>query len=413
MRLSTLFTKTSKTSPKNEESKNADLLVRAGYVYKEMSGAYVYLPLGLRVLNKIIQIIREEMNAIGGQELFMTALQNKDVWEATERWSDEVVDDWFKTKLKNETELGLGFTHEEPITKMMTQYINSYKDLPFSAYQFQTKFRNELRAKSGIMRGREFIMKDLYSFSRSREEHEKFYEEAKNAYHKIFERVGLGDKTFLTFASGGSFSKFSHEFQTLCEAGEDEVYLDSASKIAVNQEVYSPEVLKELDLKEENLEKVKAAEVGNIFTLGTKFSDAFSLEFTDEDGVQKPVFMGSYGIGPGRTMGVVVEAFADEKGLIWPESIAPAQVHIVSIGEQGAKQAQELYNKLLENGVEVIFDDRDQSPGQKLADADLLGVPCRVVASNRTAAEGEFEFKKRTSDDSQLLTYDQLLEQLT
>ncbi|MDE2188753.1 MAG: prolyl-tRNA synthetase, partial [Patescibacteria group bacterium] len=258
MRQTQLFTKTRREAPKDEVSKNAQLLIRAGFIHKEMAGVYSYLPLGLRVMENIVRVIREEMNAIGGQELHLTALQDAEIWKKTGRWDDGVVDNWFKTKLKNETELGLGFTHEEPLTNLMRDYISSFRDLPFSVYQFQTKFRNETRAKSGIMRGREFLMKDLYSFSKDTSEHEVFYEKAKQAYIKIFGRLGLGESTYVTFASGGSFSKYSHEFQTITDAGEDIIYVDEGKKIAVNKEVLNDEVLKDLGLKRGELVEKKA-----------------------------------------------------------------------------------------------------------------------------------------------------------
>lgn len=399
MRQSQLFTKTRKEAPKGEVSKNAQLLIRAGYINKEMAGVYSYLPLGLRVLNKIADIIREEMNAIGGQELFLTTLQDKNLWEKSGRWSDDVVDNWFKTKLKNDTELGMGFTHEEPLAQLMKDHISSYKDLPFYVYQIQTKFRNELRAKSGIMRGREFMMKDLYSFCASQEEHDQFYASAKEAYMKVFKRVGLGDKTYITFASGGSFSKYSHEFQTLTTAGEDIIYLDEKKKIAVNKEVFTAEVLEDLDLDKDDLVEKKAVEVGNIFSLGTKFSDALGLNYVDKSGERRPVIMGSYGIGPGRVMGTIVETMADDKGLIWPENIAPFDVHLISIGDVKEK-ADALYQKLADEGVEVLYDDRDTSAGEKLADSDLIGIPKRIVISEKSLSAGGVEVKMRRESES-------------
>ena len=342
MKLSQSFTKTSKTAPADETSRSATYLLRAGYIYKEMAGVYDYLPLGMRTLEKIIQIIREEMNAIGGEELRLTALQPKDVWDASGRWDDKVMDVWFKTKLNAGGELGLAPTHEEPLTHVMKNYISSYKDLPVYAYQFQTKFRNELRAKSGIMRTREFMMKDLYSFSKNREEHDEFYEKCAESYKKIFNRLGIGNDTFRTFASGGAFSKYSDEFQTLCEVGEDIIYLDREKGIAVNEEVYNDEVLADLGLDKSKLEQYKAAEVGNIFTLGYRFSDALDLCFNDEDGKRQKVFMGSYGIGPSRVMGVIAEKLSDDKGLVWPEEIAPYKYYIVGIGEAGEKEAAKL-----------------------------------------------------------------------
>jgi prolyl-tRNA synthetase len=249
-------------------------------------------------------------------------------------------------------EVGLGFTHEEPITKIMKNFVSSYKDLPFYPYQIQTKFRNEVRAKSGIMRGREFLMNDMYSFSKDEDEHKVFYEKCIETYHKIFQRLGIGDSTFLTFASGGSFAKYSHEFQTICEVGEDIVYLDRAKKIAVNEEVYNEEVLADLNLDKSNLEKIKVAETGNIFTLGTKFSESLDLKYKNQEGGEEFVFMGSYGIGPSRIMGVLVENFADEKGIVWPESVAPFKVHLINIGEE--EKTEELYQQLKEKGVEVL-----------------------------------------------------------
>ncbi len=409
MRQSLLFTKTRKDAPKDEVSKNAELLIRAGFIHKEMAGVYSFLPLGLRVLNKIVGIIREEMNAIGGQELHLTALQDKKIWETSGRWDDKVVDNWFKTKLKNETELGLGFTHEEPLTSLMTEYLRSFRDFPVYVYQFQTKFRNEARAKSGIMRGREFLMKDLYSFSRNQKEHDEFYETSKKAYMNVFNRVGLGDRTYITFASGGSFAKYSHEFQTVTDAGEDSIFVDEKKKIAINKEVLNDEVLSDLGLSKKDLVEKKAVEVGNIFSLGTRFSDAFELNYSDEEGNKKPVIMGSYGIGPSRVMGTVAEVLADDKGLVWPASVAPFSVHLISIGDKVKKEADELYKKLTAKGVEVLFDDRDLRPGEKFADSDLIGIPMRVVISEKTAAEGVLEIRDRKTGEVEKISEEQLL----
>jgi prolyl-tRNA synthetase len=411
MKQSQLFTKTRKEAPKDEVSKNAELLIRAGYVHKEMAGVYSYLPLGLRVLRKIENIIREEMDAIGGQEILMTALQDKALWEKTDRWDDAKVDNWFKTKLKNGSDLGLGFTHEEAITNIMTSHISSYKDLPIYAYQIQNKFRNEVRAKSGIMRGREFGMKDLYSFSATEEDLDAFYEKAKIAYKNIFERAGLGDITFITFASGGVFSKYSHEFQTLSEAGEDTIYLSHKKGVAVNKEVLNDEVLKDLGLNRDELEEVHSIETGNIFKLGTRFSDALNLKYKDENGEPKPVIMGSYGIGPGRVMGTIVESFADDKGIVWPESVAPFKVHIIDLR---AKEASEkLYEKMLGMGIEVLYDDRDRGAGEKFANSDLLGVPYRVVVSEKTVTSGKFEVKVRKSGEVLMLSEEELLKRVS
>ncbi len=413
MKLSKNFTKTSKTNPADEVSKNAQLLIRAGFVYKEMAGAYDFLPLGKKVLDNIVQIIREEMDAVGGNEISLTALQNPETWQATGRWSDEVMDVWFKTKLSNGREFGLAPTHEEPLTRVMKNFIHSYKDLPAYPYQFQTKFRAELRSKSGLMRGREFLMKDLYSFSENKEQHDEFYEKISQAYVRVFERLGLGNFTYKTFASGGSFSKFSHEFQTVSPVGEDVIYISDEKGIAINQEVYTDEVLAELGLKKEDLREEKAVEVGNIFTLGYKFSEAIDLKFTDRSGKDEFVFMGSYGIGPSRVMGLIAEHFADEKGLVWPENIAPAKVYLVQIGEKSRELAEEIYSELMKQGVEVIFDDRDARPGQKFADAELMGIPYRVTVSDRLLESGEFEVVERKTGEVEMLSREQLFEKFS
>jgi len=412
MRQSQLFTKTRKEAPADEVSKNAQLLIRAGYIHKEIAGVYSYLPLGLRVLNNIVSVIREEMNALGAQELVLTALQDKNIWEKTDRWDDKKVDNWFKIEIKNGGQTGLGITHEEPLTRIMSEYISSYRDLPVFSYQFQTKFRNEVRAKSGIMRGREFLMKDLYSFCKNPQEQEAFYEKAKQAYVTIFNRLGLGDLTYVTFASGGIFSKYSHEFQTVTEAGEDLVYVDEKKKIAINKEVLNDEVLKDLNLKRDHLVEKKAVEVGNIFNLGTRFSEALSLSYVDEKGEKKPVYMGSYGIGPGRVMGTIVEVLADEKGIVWPASVAPFKIHLVLLhgkDSKAEKQADKLYEKLQKKGVEVLFDDREVRAGEKFADADLIGIPYRVVVSDKTIENGTYECKDRRTGNVTMVDEDELL----
>ncbi|MEK7644784.1 MAG: aminoacyl--tRNA ligase-related protein [Patescibacteria group bacterium] len=401
MKQSQLFSKTRKEAPKDEVSRNAQLLIRAGYINKELAGVYSLLPLGVLTLGRINQIIREEMNAIGGQEVLLSTLQEKGLWQKTNRWDDKVVDIWFKTKLKNDTELGLGFTHEEPLTMLMKNFVQSFRDLPVYPYQIQTKFRNEIRAKSGIMRGREFLMKDLYSFSRDEKEHTAFYEKTKQAYTNVFRRMGLGERTFLTFASGGSFAKYSHEFQTVTDAGEDFIYVDEKSGIAVNKEVLTDEVLADLGLKREVLVEKKAVEVGNIFNLGTRFSEPLELRFLNEKGEKQNVVMGSYGIGPTRLMGTIVEVLADADGIVWPDSVAPFRVHLIAIADKAGRVADEatkLYNALTEKGIDVLYDDRDARPGEKFADSDLLGLPHRVVISEKTLAEGVVEYKPRRAN---------------
>jgi prolyl-tRNA synthetase len=409
MKQSHLFTKTRKEAPADEVSKNAQLLIRAGFIHKEMAGVYSFLPLGKRVLEKITDIICTEMDRIGGVRMHSATLQKKEVWEKT-RWDDEILDVWFKTTLKNGTELGLASTHEEPLTAMMKSYISSYKDLPAYPYDIMTIFRNETRAKSGVMRGREFYWKALYSFSQDKEQHDLFYENIKQAYLAIFDHVGLGKTTYLTFASGGSFSKYSHEFQTLSEAGEDLIYIDEASGIAVNQEVLTDDVLHDLGITRERLVEKKAIETGNIFTLGERFSEPLELRFTDEKGEQKNVFMGSYGIGISRLVGAIVENYADDKGLVWPESVAPFHVHIISLGKNN--EAETLYRDLMQKGIEVLFDDRDISAGAKFADSDLIGIPYRIVISEKSLAQGGYEVKKRTESDARILSESELLQSL-
>ncbi|PIZ55212.1 prolyl-tRNA synthetase [Candidatus Uhrbacteria bacterium CG_4_10_14_0_2_um_filter_41_21] len=412
MRQSKLFTKTRKEVPADEVSKNAQLLIQAGYIYKNMAGVYTFLPLGLRVIEKIKSIIQDEMNAIGGQEMYMPSLQDAEIWQKTDRWSDDKVDVWFKTELKAGGEIGLAWTHEEVITDLMRQYVSSYKDLPFYAYHIQTKFRNEMRAKSGIMRTREFWMKDLYSFSKNETEHHKFYEECALAYMRIFTRIGIGDKTYKTFASGGAFTKFSHEFQTLAEAGEDVVYVCEEKGIAVNEEVLSQVDLSDLGVTRDELKKKKSIEVGNIFSLGTKFSEALGLTFMDETGVSKPVIMGSYGIGPARAMGTVVDLLADDKGIVWPKSIAPFLIHLIVLNnddEEVRDWADGIYDSLVENKLEVLYDDRETRAGEKFADSDLMGIPYRVVLSKKNKLAGIFEVVTRATGEIKLINEAELL----
>lgn len=413
MKLSTLFTRTTKNVPTDEVSKNAQLLIQAGFVYKVMAGVYAYTPLGLRVVENIKQIVREEMNAIGGQELIMTSLQKKETWEGTGRWDDEAVDVWFKTKLKDDTEIGLAWSHEEAILEMMQQFVKSYKDLPTAVYQFQTKLRNELRAKSGIMRGREFVMKDLYSLHATQADMDTYYDKVIEAYKRCFERFGLGDSTFVTFASGGSFTKFSHEFQTICDAGEDILYVNDDQTVAVNEEVLD-DASAELGVDKATLKPVKSAEVGNIFKFGTEKSEKMNMYFTGSDGTKKPIYLASYGIGITRVMGVIVEKFADDKGLVWPEEVAPAKVYLVRIGKEVATaHADELYEALRGKGIEVIYDDRDERPGAKFADAELMGIPYRVTVSDRLIEAGQYEYTPRTTGVSETLTRDELLAKLS
>jgi prolyl-tRNA synthetase len=358
MRQSQLFTKTRKEAPSDETSKNAELLIRAGFIHKEMAGVYSLLPLGLSVINKIKGIISEEMNLIGSEEILMSTLQNKEIWEMTDRWDDEKVDIWFKSELKNGNKIGFGWSHEEPITNMMKYHVTSYHDLPRYVHQFQNKLRNETRAKSGIMRCREFIMKDMYSYALDEEQHMELYNKATDAYVRLYKRMGIGDITFITSATGGVFTdKFSHEFQTLCDAGEDIIYVHADGKTVLNEEIFNDETLRKMGMEKSDFEMKKAAEVGNIFTFGTSKSEQLGLFFTDKDGNKKPVFLGSYGVGVTRLMGVIAEIFADEKGLVWPKEVAPFTVHLVRLGDGEAvvKFADDLYADIRKQGAHHFY----------------------------------------------------------
>jgi prolyl-tRNA synthetase len=415
MRRSQLFIKTFKTSPADETARNAQLLIRAGFIFKVMAGVYAYTPLGLRVVEQIKNITREEMNAINGQELIMTNLQAREPWQETGRWNDEVVDIWFKTSLKDKAEIGLAWSHEEAIIDMMRQFVSSYKDLPISVYQFQTKLRNETRAKSGIMRGREFVMKDMYSLSVDAAQHDTYYQSVMDAYLRIYQRLGIGDDTYVTYASGGAFTNmFSHEFQTVCEVGEDTIYLHREKNIAINGEVMDDTSLKQLGIERSELEAVKSSEVGNIFNFGTDKSEQMNFSFSNEAGQKQYVHLGSYGIGITRLMGVIAEKYADEKGLVWPQSIAPAVVYLASLGvsPEVLSASDVLYDTLTKNGVTVLYDDRDTRPGEKFADADLMGIPFRVVVSEKTVAAQLYECKNRNASAPEQLGLEKLLSTL-
>lgn len=408
MKQSELFTKTRREAPKDEVSKNAELLIRAGFINKEMAGVYSYLPLGLRVLKKIEEVIRKEMNALGGQELLLSAFHPKENWERTGRW--ESMDDLYKVADASGREIALGPTHEEIVVPLVKQFISSYKDLPFAVYQFQTKFRMELRAKSGLLRGREFSMKDLYSFHATEKDFKAYYEQVKQAYRSIFDQMGIGESTYLTFATGGTFSKYSHEFQTLSSVGEDTIHLCESCGIAVNNEIIKEQKVCP-ECGNEKLKKEKAIEVGNIFDLKTKFSDAFSLTYKDGDGKEQPVLMGCYGLGPSRLLGTVVEVLGDKKGIVWPKSIAPFALHLVLLdGSSGAvrKYGDMLYATLHEEGIEVLYDDRDTQAGEKFAASDLIGIPHRAVVSARTLEAGTIELTERATGKTKMVSEEEL-----
>ena len=415
MRQSKLFTKTQREAPKDEVSKNAELLLRAGFINKEMAGVYSLLPLGLRVLKRLEGIIREEMNSVDGQEVLMPSLHPKENWEATGRW--ETMDDLYKVKDASDREFALGPTHEEIVVPLAKRYVSSYRDLPFSTYQFQTKFRMELRAKSGILRGREFIMKDMYSFHADEADLDAYYERVRGAYERIFEAAGIGDETYFTFASGGSFSKYSHEFQTVTEAGEDTIFVCEDCHAAVNKEIIDDQPTCPMCGKSDLIEK-KAIETGNIFKLMTKYSEPFSLNYKGSDDGMHNVIMGCYGIGLGRLMGTVVEVHNDDKGIVWPEEVAPFDVHLVAlfggdeeISRQVRTECEKICAALEAIGVEVLYDDREGvSAGEKLKDSDLIGIPVRILISEKTLADKEAEVKIRRESEAQRVPLDGVLE---
>lgn len=407
MKFSETIIKTRKEKVKEIDSVNADLLIRANYIDQSSSGVYTLLPLGLRVLDKITDIIREEINSIGGQEISMTVLQPAEIWKKTERYDVPIS---FKTKSKTGQEYILGWTHEEAVTPIAKKIINSYRDLPLYLYQFQLKFRDELRPKSGLLRTREFLMKDLYSFHTDEKDLDSYYQKAKKAYENIFNRMGLGGKTVYTYASGGEFSKYSHEFQTICEVGEDIIYVCEKCKVAINKEIIH-EGKNCPECGNKKLTERKAVEVGNIFKLGTRYSRSFDLSFQDRKGIQSSVVMGSYGIGLNRLLGTIVELYHDENGIIWPGQVAPYAVCLVSLGEDDAviKQAQKIYEELSKKNIDVLWDDRTESAGVKLADADLIGIPVRIVVSEKTINRESAELKLRNKNKTELVRLSELI----
>ena len=408
MRISKLFSKTLRQAPRDEQSLNARLLIRAGFIRKEVAGVYNFLPLGLRVLNKISQLVREEMNAAGGREVLLSALQNKNNWEKTGRWKN--FDALFKVSSQYKTDYALGPTHEEVLVPIVAEFVSSYRDLPLYIYQIQNKFRDEARAKAGLLRGREFLMKDLYSFHADVKDMESYYEKMKKVYKKTFERMGLN--AILTYAAGGTFSKDSHEFQVICESGEDEIVYCAGGDYAENVEIAKAKDGQQCRLGHGPLKRVKTIEVGNIFPLKDKYSQAFGLTFKNKSGRDKHVMMGCYGIGISRLMGAIVEVFHDDAGILWPAAVSPFDVHLVHIEGSGTEPwAKETYVKLTRAGVEVLWDDReDVSAGAKFADCDLIGIPTRLVVSKKVG-RGKVEVKKRGQEKSEVLSLDRFLSQ--
>lgn len=395
---------------KGAEAINHKLLVKGAFIDQLMAGAYTYLPLGIKVLKKIENIVRDEMVKAGGQEILMPALHPKEIWEKTGRW--ENMDDLFRfTSHYSKKEFALGPTHEEVLSPLTRKFAYSYKDFPFAVFQIQTKFRDEKRAKSGILRGREFLMKDYYSFHTTEADLTAYYEKMKAVYSEVLKRIGLDKLTYLTYASGGTFSKFSHEYQTITPAGEDSIFICNKCNIAVNEEI-----MEELDKKcpqcgNKELKKEKAIEVGNIFELKDKFTKPFNVFFVDNDGKEKPVLMGCYGIGITRAMGAIVEICHDDKGIVWPDTVAPYRIHLVNLGKT-EEQTEKIYNELIKAGKEVIWDDRDVTAGTKLADADLIGIPLRIVVSDKTLEKESVELKERSKKETELVRLDGLIKSL-
>ena len=407
---SKLFTKTQKDAPKDEVSANAIFLIRAGFIDKVSAGVYTYLTLGNRVLKNIENIIKEEMEKVGGEEILMPSLQPKENWEKTGRW--ETMDDLYKVSDSSGRESALGPTHEEVVVPLAKKFINSYKDLPLYLFQIQNKFRMELRAKSGILRGREFLMKDLYSFHRSEEDLKKYYDSMRYVYKGIFDKVGIGLETYFTYASGGSFAQYSHEFQTVTPAGEDTIYICDECSIAINEEIIKEQKVCPKCGKSD-FRKEKAIEVGNIFELKKRFTEPFELTFKNEEGEDKPVLMGCYGIGIGRLLGTIAEVHHDDNGIIWPESIAPFKVHLIEIGDEKSEArevSQALYENLQKENIEVLYDERvGVNPGAKLKDADLIGISYRVVVSEKSLKGGGVEVKKRDEEESKIIKTEELI----
>lgn len=417
VRQSELFTKTKRASASEEVSLNSQLLTRAGYISRLSAGIYNFLPLGNRVLSKIEGILREEIKTLGAHEILMPALHPKENWERTGRWAK--VDVLFKLKGSGDRDFALGPTHEEIVTPLLQSCISSYRDLPTSVFQIQTKFRDEARAKSGLLRGREFRMKDLYSFHSDQADLDGYYERVTAIYEKIFQRCGIGDKTYCTTASGGSFSRYSHEFQTITDHGEDTIFTLPGTKLAINKEIIEDaQALKEIlppGMSVAELEERKAIEVGNIFKLGTRFSDSFGFQVTGADGKQHPVLMGCYGIGPSRVMGTVVECLSDSKGLVWPKELAPFNVHLLSLGrtEHEQRAGNEVAAQLSRAGLDVLYDDRSgASAGEKFSDSELLGIPTRIVVSKRSLESGGVELKDRCASESILCSPEEAVRRL-
>ncbi|MEK7565139.1 MAG: aminoacyl--tRNA ligase-related protein [Patescibacteria group bacterium] len=408
MKYSQFFINTRRDDPKDETATNARLLLRGGFIDKLMAGSYTFLPLGWRVYQKIEQIVREEMNAVGSAEILMPLLHPKDVWDETGRWTDPGVKQiMYQFKSADEKEYGLSFTHEEIFLDVARKNSLSYKNLPVKLYHFSTKFRNEPRAKSGLLRGREFLMKDLYSLHTNQDDLDKFYWEVKDAYLRAFNRIGLNDVKVVE-ASGGVFtSGHTHEFQLVSPVGEDNIYFCNKCDWAQNKEIYTHKIGEACPKCSGQVEEASSIEIGNIFRFGTVYSEKMKINFKDSDGKDKPPYLGSYGIGMSRLVGVLAEVFNDEAGMKWPKSVAPFLIHLVSLG--GAKaEAEKLYESLIKKSVDVLWDDREESAGVKLSDADLIGMPYRIIISDKTLAKESVEIKERSGDKVEMVKLNDL-----
>lgn len=412
MKQSQLFTKTSKQVSAEETSINAQFLIRAGFVEKLAAGVYTFLPLGLIVLRKIENVVRKAMNGVGAQEILMPALTPKENWLTTDRW--ENFDALYRLEGHDGKEYALGATHEEIVTPLVQRYARSYRDFPVAVYQIQTKFRNEKRAKAGLLRGREFLMKDQYSFHRNQQDLDTYYDKMLKVYAQVYADLGIGDITYKTFALGGSFSKYSHEFQTVCENGEDMIYICNKCQTALNREVIEADGEVCVECGAKDFTQKKAIEVGNIFKLQDRFSVPFKFSFLDQDEQMKLVLMGCYGIGISRLMGTIAEVYHDEGGLIWPKEIAPFAVHLVSLGVSDTVKtaSEELYVKLQKQGIEVLYDDREESAGAKLKDSDLIGIPVRILISEKTLGANSVEFKSRNKAEAEMINIDTVISRI-
>lgn len=405
MKQTDLFLKTKKQALKDDTSLNSQLLYRAGYIDKTMAGAYALLPLGLQLHNNICNIIRKEINLLNAQELKLNILTPKENWVKTDRWDN--FDALFRFKSSYGSSFALGATHEEIITPLAKDFIKSYKDLPFALYQIQTKLRDEARPKGGMLRLREFTMKDLYSFHENRQDLDKYYEKVKKAYLKIFKQLKL--KVYAVEASGETFSNLSHEFLTPLEIGEDEILVCEKDETHFCKKSDHGEI-QTCPVCKSNIKKIKVAELAHIFKLETKFSKAFDVNYLDKQGKQNLVYMGCYGIGISRIIGILAEKFADDKGLSFPNSVAPFSIHLVPLYTKEAKvnkkiqdQILKIYDKLVKSNISVLYDNREVSNSIKLVESDLIGIPYRIVISEKTLENNSFEFKERNKKTAKII----------